>query len=279
MGVKLNKVCYSCFLGTPLEKKVINNISLDIADSKITAISGSSGSGKTTLLKLIAGLIKPYSGSISVNDTLIESNNISNVKKFKYSVHMVMQYPSEHFFKNIVQKELEFSLKYLKKDNLKDKCTTALKMVGLDDSYLNRSPFELSLGEQKKLSLASLLTFDPDVLILDEPVAFLDAAGRKQIIKLLKSLKIKNKTIIVASNDTDFLHEIADYVVLMHNGKIIKKGNKYDVFSDKKVLRRSGVCEPKIMEFVDIVKQKKNVDIGYRDDINDVMKDIYRYVR
>ena len=171
-------------------------------------------------------------------------------------------------------------MKYFKKSvkSIEKHVSDALLMVGLDDSYLNRNPFTLSSGEMRKVAIASILAFNPKVVILDEPTIGLDNQSKKNLIKIIKLLKNRyKKTVIIVSNDTDLLLQIADHVVLLDKGKIIYDNNKYEVF--KQDLEKYGLKRPKIIEFEQMVLEKKNIKIGYRDDINDLMKDVYRYVK
>ena len=154
-----------------------------------------------------------------------------------------------------------------------------LQMVGLNETYLKRNPFTLSSGEKRKVAIASILIHDPEVIILDEPTIGLDNASKKNIIKTIKSLKTKyNKTVFVISKDTDLLLKICDYVVVLNKGQVVLEGNKYDVFTNKN-LEDYGVKRPDIINFEMLALNKKKVKLGYRDEINDLMKDVYRYVK
>ena len=153
-------------------------------------------------------------------------------------------------------------------------------MVGLDPSYLDKNPQTLSNGEKRKVALASILVLNPSILVLDEPTIGLDSESASNFIKLLRLLKRRyNKTIIIASHNTELLHKIVDYLYVINDGKVVLEGNKYDVFKQEKILKKYGIKVPKIMEFSNTVLEKKNKKIGYRDEINDLIKDIYRYVK
>ena len=171
-------------------------------------------------------------------------------------------------------------MKYFKKTvkNIEKHILDALLMVDLDATYLNRNPFTLSSGEMRKVAIASILAFNPKVIILDEPTIGLDNQSKKNLIKIIKLLKTRyKKTIIIVSNDTDLLLQIAEHIILLDKGKIIYDGNKYEVF--KQDLEKYGLKKPKIIEFEQLVLEKKHIKIGYRDDINDLMKDVYRHVK
>jgi energy-coupling factor transport system ATP-binding protein len=265
MEIKFNNVNFSYFADTPFSVEVIKNLSVSIFESKITGIIGQSGSGKSTLLKLMAGVLKPTSGIITGNR----------------NVGILLQSPEKFFFWDTVYEEIYFNLKKnkIKGKNLLKHISDALKMVGLNDNYLQRSPLELSRGEQKKVALASLLAVNPKILLLDEPLIGLDVSSQKKMIRLFRMLKVRyGKTIIIASNDSDFLHEMCDDIMLF-DGKVISYDDKYSIFSNKNLLISCNVRQPKIMAFIQLVKDKKGINLEWRDDVNDVMKDIYRFVK
>lgn len=274
MEVKLKDVCYNF---KTISKNILNNVNLSIEENRITAIMGKSGSGKTTLAEMIDLLLFPTSGCLSFNNQL--ANN-KNVKELSYKVGLVFQFPEEQFFCNTVEKEIEFGLNYFNKDvdKVKKRVSDSLRMVNLDDTYLKRNLSTLSSGEKRRVAIASILAFNPDLLILDEPTIGLDMLSKKTLIKILKMLKNRyNKTILIISKDSDFVHNICDNVVIINNGKVVLSGNKYDVFTED--IDKYGLSKPKIIEFEQMVLRNKNVKLLYRDDINDLMKDVYRNVK
>lgn len=281
MEVKFNHVFYVYNEKTPLSKMVLGDINTTFKEGKITGIMGKSGSGKTTLIELINALIIPTKGNIQVGSRVISKTiKIKNINNLRYKIGLVFQVPEEQFFCKTVKEEIEFGMKYFKKSvkSIEKHVSDALIMMGLDDSYLNRNPFTLSSGEMRKVAIASVLAFNPKIIILDEPTIGLDNKSKENLIKIIKLLKNRyKKTIIVVSNDTDLLLKISDNVILLDKGKIILEGNKYDVF--KQDISKYGLKRPKIIEFEQLVLEKKGIKIGYRDDINDLMKDVYRYVK
>ncbi len=237
------------------------NVNCEINENAITAIMGKSGSGKTLLAEVIASLTE-YNGSV----------------QYKGKIGVVFQNPDEQFFTNKVSSEIGFSLNYNINSDIGVKIIEALQMVGLNEKYLNRKINSLSSGEKKKVAIASVLADNPKILVLDEPTVGLDAGSRKSMLKILKLLKTKyNKTVIILSKDSDFVHAIADNVMIMYNGTIVKSGNKYDVFTQN--IEQYGLSKPKIIQFECMAFENKKVKLLYRDDINDLMKDVYRYVK
>lgn len=247
-------------------KKILENINLNIKKGNITTIIGKSGSGKTSLAEIINLLTSPTTGIVKYATD--------------YKVGMVFQNPEEQFFSSTVEKEITFGLNFNNKDinEIKKKVQDALTMVGLDDSYLNRNPFSLSCGEKRKVAIASILAMNPKTLILDEPTLGLDNKSKKSLIKIIKLLKQRyNKTIVVITKDSEFAHLISDEVVILYEGKIVLQGNKFDVFTSD--IEKYGVKKPQIIEFEQLARKEKNIRLLYRDDINDLMKDVYRYVK
>ena len=153
-------------------------------------------------------------------------------------------------------------------------------MVGLNDSYLKRDPLTLSNVEMRKVALASILIYNPKVLFLDEPTVGFDEENKKSFLKLIKRLKKRyHKTIIMVSHDIEFIHKFADEILVLDNGKLITQGDKYEVFKQEKRMKEIGLTVPKMIQFSNLVYEKKGKKIGYRDEINDLIKDIYRYVK
>jgi len=249
----------------------LNNINLRINSKTITGIIGNIGSGKTTLLEILDLLILPTIGKITINDKKINSKTkkkeLNNIRK---NIGYVFQDTSNNLFELNVKKELEGKL---------DK-EEILKLLGLDNSYLNKEINNLSNSEKKKIALASVIIKNPKILLLDNPELGLDSKGKKGLIKLLRNLKVKyEKTIVIVSEDVNFIHAVCDDVVILNNGEIKLSGNKYKVFTNEKVLLDNNIKKPNMIEISDEIYKKKNIKIGYRDDINDLIKDIYRYVK
>ena len=242
----------------------LNDLSFRIKEGKITFIVGESGSGKSLLLSLINGNISDYNGNI-IRDG-VSLNKIGFLRQNYY------------FMFNTIYEEILF---YLKKKKIKSdkQVIMALKMVGLDENFLYRSPFELSKGEQKKLALAILLSQKFKVFILDEPFINLDYESKKNMIKLFRIMKLKyGKTIIIATSDTDIALELADEVIGLDN-EVIFKENKFDLFTNKKLLDKCNIDEPDIIRFTNLVKNRKGFNMDYRSGIIDLMKNINSFVK
>ena len=283
MEIKFENVSYSYLNGTPLQVDALIDVTTTILPNKINALIGPSGSGKSTMIELINGLILPTKGVVHVGEHELRNKiKIVNANKLRFEIGIVFQNPEEQFFQRTVKKEIEFGMKYFgyKKDKIDERVKSALKMVGLNDSYLLRNPFELSGGEKRKIAIASVLAFNPEVIILDEPTNGLDSTGKESLIKLIKMLKTKyNKTIIVVSHDVDILYKFVDNVIILSNGRLLMQGNKFDVFKNVEFLSSNGVKVPRIVEFIHKVKEKTGKYLGDIDDVNDLIKEIYQNVQ
>lgn len=283
MEIKFEHVDFSYQKVNCTKKDVLNDVNVRFSSGKIHGLVGKSGSGKTTMLELIDSLMLPTKGKIKVGEYTISSKKSeTNVNDLRFNIGFVFQLPEEQFFSTTVYEELAFVLYYYgyHLNDIQKRVSDALKMVGLDDSYFSKNPFHLSNGEKRKVAIAAALICNPKVILLDEPTIGLDSKSKESLIKLLRMLKNRyHKTIIIASHDTDFLHRIVDDVHVLYNQNIVLSGNKYDVFKNTKDLKKYGIKVPRIIEFSTKVLEKKNIKIGYRDEINDLIKDIYRYVK
>ena len=283
MEIKFNDVDFTYKKINYVDKEVLKNININFLKEKINGVIGKSGSGKTTLVQLTNYLLIPTKGTIDVGDFTIDSSKkFKNVNELRFDVSLVFQFPEEQFFCTSVREELVVTLRLFnfKLNQIEKRIFDVLKMVNLDSSLLNQNPLNLSRGEQRKLALAVALLINPKVLILDEPTIGLDSNSKNDLIKLLRLLKNRyHKTIIIITHDMDFLHKIVDYIFVLNNKEVVLEGTKYDVFKRENELKKYNLKVPKIIEFENKVLRNKKIKLGYRDDINDLIKDIYRYVK
>lgn len=272
MEIKFDKVNFTYKKINYCEHEVLKNINIKLKAGKINAIVGKSGSGKTTLLELITGILKPTTGKVLIDEK--EIDNLNNA----FDIGYVSQ-DNNQFLQKTVKEELEMFLKLYnyKLKEKKKRINDSLIMVGLNEKYLNLNINNLSSGEKKKLALASALILNPSILIIDEPVIGLDRKAKEELKKIFRILKIRyNKTIIFVSNNLDFVLEVADYVYVLYDKEIVLEGKKIDVLSKTDILKKYGIIGPNITSFENLVLTKKQIKIGYRYEINDLIKDIYR---
>lgn len=282
MEINFNEVSYIYNEGLPISNKAIDNISLTLKENKIYGVIGTSGSGKTTFLQLINNLLIPSNGNITINNFILKKNNkITNINDLRKNIGFVFQFPEEQFFETTVEKEISFALNNFnyKKDKMKEQIINVLKMLGLNESYLDKNPFLLSNGEKRKIAIASILVYNPKILIFDEPTIGLDYKNKKALIELIRKLNTKyKKTIIIVSHDVDMLYSLVDDIIIMEKGKIIANNNKKEVFKNITFLENHKISIPKIVLFSRKVLEKKNIKLGDYEDIKDLIKAVYRNV-
>ena len=282
MEIEFKNVSYTYNYRTPLRKTALRNISVNIQKNKINSILGKCGSGKTTMIELILALLKPTRGKIYVGPYLVEKNiRIKRLNDLRFDVGLIFQFPEDQIFNATVKKEIEFGMRYFnyKVKDIDKRASDALKMVGLDDSYLSKNPYKLSRGEMRKVAIASVLAFNPKILIFDEPTVGLDSISKRNFIKLIQMLKNKyNKTIILVSHDTEFIYKCSDYTYILNEGELVLEGDTKEVLTNPK-LHEYGLQRPQIVEIIDYINKEKGLKIGYRVDVNDLIKDIYRNAR
>lgn len=280
MEVIFKDVSFSYNKGMPNEKMALKNINLFLESNKIHGVIGPIGSGKSTLLELMNGITKPSEGEVIVGNYEIDNKKSKfNFNKFRYDVGLVYQFPEKQFFSSTVGEEIAFSEKvfHTKGKSLKAKVKKVLKMVGLDESYISRSPFSLNGGEKRRVAIASVLISNPKVLIMDEPTIGLDNNSKKRLMRLLQNLKNKYlKTIIIVTHDVDMLYEIADDVVVLNDGKVVVSGNKTEVFSNVELLDKNNTPVPSIVRFEKMVYDKTGTDLGAVYNVNDLVRCIAR---
>ena len=263
MEIKLKNISYTYNANTKLAKEVLKNINLNCKDSNVYTILGSNDSGKTTLLEIINGLLD-YKG------------NIEFIGRKKIKTGMIFQNPEDQFLKRTVKKELELTVSLLEPKKRKEKLEHILTRVGLDKTYLPKTIWKLSQSEMKKVALASMLLYNPNVILLDEPTIGLDEVSTDNLLKVIRYLKSKNKIIIIASKDIEFIHRITNYIYVINEGQIVLEGDKYEVFTNKK-LSKYNIKVPQIIKF-EMLAKEKNIKLDYRDDIRDLMKDVFNNV-
>ena len=176
--------------------------------------------------------------------------------------------------------ELSIYLDFLKLGKPLKKIIDSFKILGLDNDILNKTTLEISKSEYTKLKIAKELIKNKKEITLDHPTEYLDTKSKNDLIKLIKMMKLRyNKTIIILSEDTIFLHKLVDYVIIMDGEEIVFEGSKYEAFSNEELLKKYNLKMPDIIYFSKLVKKMKNINIGFRDEITDLMKDIYRFSR
>ena len=235
MPIKVNNASFIYLRNTPNEVKALDNVSFEIKDGSITTLIGHTGSGKSTLIQMFNALELPVEGTIEVDDFVITPDKRKNkrIKELRRHIASIFQFPEYQLFEETVEKDVAFGLKNygVKEDEAIEKAHQALAMVGLDESFYKRSPFELSGGEKRRVAIAGILVLEPDILVLDEPTAGLDPNGTKIILNLIKDLNKKGKTIILVTHDMNVVLALATDVIVLKEGKIVFQGDPYQLFA------------------------------------------------
>ena len=248
-AVEIKNLTYVYSKKTPFEKKALDNVNLCIEEGSFVGIVGATGSGKSTLIQHLNGLIKVQdkkTSSVVVDG--MSATDKKTLKKLRFEVGMVFQYPEYQLFADTVEKDVAFGPKNmgLQKDEIAERVRKALDVVGLDyEKFASRSPFDLSGGEKRRVAIAGVIAMQPKILVLDEPVAGLDPAGREEILALVKKLqKEVSPTIILVSHNMDDIAVLADRIIALQDGKIVMDGTPKEVFSDREKVRKVGLDVP-----------------------------------
>jgi energy-coupling factor transport system ATP-binding protein len=254
-------------IGTPFEKTAIDNVSLDIKDGEFIGLIGHTGSGKSTLIQQFNGLLKPTSGKIYVDDLCITDKG-TNMTKIRQKVGLVFQYPEHQLFEETVHKDVAFGPENLGLSNeeILSRVKRALKVVGIDyEKYKDKSPFELSGGQKRRVALAGVIAMEPKVLILDEPTAGLDPKGRDEILAEIKNLHKEYKmTVILVSHSMEDVAKLVDRLIVMYKGKNILTGTPREVFREIDTVEKIGLAVPQVTY---LVRELRNKGFNIKEDV------------
>ena len=252
MGIALENVSFTYQEGTPLASTALSDVSLTIEDGSYTALIGHTGSGKSTILQLLNGLLVPSQGSVRVFDTLITSNSKNkDIRQIRKQVGLVFQFAENQIFEETVLKDVAFGPQNfgVSEEDAEQIAREKLALVGIDESLFNRSPFELSGGQMRRVAIAGILAMEPAILVLDEPTAGLDPLGRKELMNLFKKLHQSGMTIVLVTHLMNDVAEYANQVYVMEKGCLVKGGKPSDVFQDVVFMEEVQLGVPKITAF------------------------------
>ena len=252
MGIILDNVSYTYQEGTPFASAALSDVSLTIEDGSYTAIIGHTGSGKSTILQLLNGLLVPTKGSVRVFDTLITPTSVNKqIRQICKQVGLVFQFAENQIFEETVLKDVAFGPQNfgVSVEEAEATAREKLALVGIDESLFERSPFELSGGQMRRVAIAGILAMEPSILVLDEPTAGLDPIGRKELMALFKKLHQDGITIVLVTHLMDDVAEFADQVYVMEKGKLVKGGKPSLVFQNVEFMEKIQLGIPKITRF------------------------------
>ncbi|GKT03169.1 energy-coupling factor ABC transporter ATP-binding protein [Furfurilactobacillus entadae] len=248
MAITFDHVNYTYQPNTPFEAVGLTDINFTVPDESLTAIIGHTGSGKSTLIQHLNGLLKPTSGQVTVDDfTLTHETTNKHLKALHQHVGMVFQFPESQLFDQTVIKDIAFGpLNFgAAEDEAADRAREAAKAVGLADNLLERSPFELSGGQMRRVAIAGVLASQPQVLVLDEPTAGLDPRGRQEMMHMFAQLQAdQHLTVVLVTHQMDDVADYADQTLVMAHSHLMKVGTPLDVFSDQQWLADQELALP-----------------------------------
>ena len=252
MGIALENVSFTYQEGTPLASTALSDVSLTIEDGSYTALIGHTGSGKSTILQLLNGLLVPSQGSVRIFDNLITSTSKNkDIRQIRKQVGLVFQFAENQIFEETVLKDVAFGPQNfgVSEEDAEKIAREKLALVGINESLFNRSPFELSGGQMRRVAIAGILAMEPAILVLDEPTAGLDPLGRKELMNLFKKLHQSGMTIVLVTHLMDDVAEYANQVYVMEKGRLVKGGKPSDVFQDVVFMEEVQLGVPKITAF------------------------------
>lgn len=258
MAIEFKNVSHIYSEGTPFRYAALTEINLSLTEGKITAIIGETGSGKSTLVQHLNALLIPTAGEVIIGDKIIKSDEKpKKLKSLRKNVGLVFQFPEYQLFEESILKDVAFGPKNFNMDNSEDRAKKALNMVGLDSSYYERSPLELSGGQKRRVAIAGILAMEPNIIVLDEPTAGLDPSGSKSMMELFKDINTKyNKTIIIVTHDMENVLKYCDEVVVMSGGKVKLQDNVINFFRSSEICNSLGILPPCIVRLKDSLSLK-----------------------
>ncbi len=236
---------------TPMESGALKEINLTIKDDSFTMLVGHTGSGKSTLVQQINALLIPSEGQVDVNGIIVDKNvkKLKNIKELRKGVGLVFQFPEYQLFEETVLKDVSFGPKNfgVKNEEAENLAKEALSLVGIDESLFDKSPFELSGGQKRRVAIAGVITLNPKILVLDEPTAGLDPQGSREMMHLFEKIHQRGTTIVMITHDMDNVIRYADEVVVLSKGRVVKEAKPYELFSDEDLFSDLSIEEPLVI--------------------------------
>ncbi len=254
MAIKFEEVTHVYGKNTPFEFYGLNNVNVEIKEGSFTAIIGHTGSGKSTLVQHLNALLLPTSGTVEVEDYVITAEKKpSSLKPLRKKVGLVFQFPEYQLFEESVLKDIIFGPTNFNMDidEATQKAKEVIQLVGMDESYLEKSPFELSGGQKRRVAIAGILIMDPDILVLDEPTAGLDPQGAIEMMELFKKLHEMGKTVLIVTHDMNHVLNYCEEAIVMKHGRVEKHCSVEELFEEPEYLRSLSINLPTITEFID----------------------------
>ena len=282
MSIKFENVGHIYSPSSPFEYVALENVTLELPLNKMVAIVGNTGSGKSTLVQHLNALLKPTSGEVHINDRVIRSDEKpKNLKSLRKTVGLVFQFPEYQLFEETILKDIMFGpMNFgISEEEAMAIAKKVIVQVGLDESYLERSPFDLSGGQKRRAAIAGILAMEPEILVLDEPTAGLDPQGAKQMMQLFMDFKNKyGKTVYIVTHDMEHVLNYCDEVVVMKDGHMIHQSNVEDFFSQNGLLEELHIAPPSIIRTKELLT-KNGFHLSKSNDFDTLIKEIVKEVK
>ncbi|KMY18982.1 energy-coupling factor ABC transporter ATP-binding protein [Bacillus pumilus] len=263
MDITIKELEHRYQMKTPFERLALYDVNASIQEGSYVAVIGHTGSGKSTLLQHLNGLLKPTKGSIALGDTILQANKKQkDLKSLRKKVGIVFQFPEHQLFEETILKDICFGpMNFgVPQEKAEAKAKEMLKLVGLPESLLSRSPFELSGGQMRRVAIAGVLAMEPEVLVLDEPTAGLDPRGRKEIMDMFYELHQKaNLTTILVTHSMEDAAHYADQMIVMHKGTVKATGTPRELFANRTDMSSFGLDLPETIKFQQTVEEKLGI--------------------
>ena len=279
--LRIENLSYVYGKGTPFEKVALDNVTVSFEKGKITGLIGHTGSGKSTLVNLLNGLYKPASGKVYLDGQDIWANP-KEIAKIRYRVGLVMQYPEYQLFDETVRLDIGFGPRNLglSPEEVEERVLEAARFAGVGADLLDKSPFELSGGQKRRVAIAGIIAMRPDVLVLDEPAAGLDPRGRREILGSLRDYADRqNASVILVSHSMEDMAHYCDNVVVMNSAKVYRTGTVENIFSEADALISVGLDVPMISRVATELKKRGIALDGKLYTVDGVRDAILRYVK
>ena len=281
MSIRFENVFYTYNKNSPFASSALKNVNLEMKDGEFVTIIGHTGSGKSTLVQQINSLLRPTEGKIEVGDFVISANEkkTKGLKKLKKYAGLVFQFPEYQLFEESVLKDVAFGPKNFGDDEEKslEKARAALKAVNIEEELFDKSPFELSGGQKRRVAIAGIIALEPDILILDEPTAGLDPRGSKEMMELFEKIHQNGTTIIMITHDMNMVLHHASRAVVMSEGEIIYDGLPHDLFLKDNLEKDYHIDIPMVLEFAKSLKLKGlNIDLHKVINVETLIEEIRR---
>ena len=282
MSITVENLTYTYSKGLPNETRALEDVSFQLEPGEFAAVIGHTGSGKSTLMQQLNGLLRPDSGKITVGEVCITDSS-TKMTEVRRKVGLVFQYPEYQLFEETVAKDVAFGPKQvgMTGEKLDRVVEESIRLTGLDyEEVKERSPFELSGGQKRRVAIAGVLAMKPEILILDEPTAGLDPSAHRDVLELIRRIHRQEKmTILLVSHNMGDIAKLADRVLVMNRGRLVMNGSPAEVFARGKQLREMGLGQPPATEFMEQLKDRMPGIDAAQLSIEDAAKEICRYLK